>query len=332
MKLKTLFYGFRHGHVYGVYHKIINSDSFEVVGCVEENDVARHDAQEKLGILFSNVDYETWLTRDVDVVVIGGAYADRGEAVIRALEAGKHVIADKPICTELAQWERISVLCRQSNLHLQCMLDLRYLPQTIEAQKQIRSGKLGAVRNISFQGQHVLNYGTRPGWYFEPGMHGGTINDLAIHGIDLVRMITGMEFVGVDAARTWNAYAAKAPHFNDCAVFMARMENGAGVMADISYSAPEYGGEMPTYWEFRFWCDQGLLTFCFGSNCVTIYKKGEAAPKVITCKGIGFDYVTEFLDALSSSDSTMTKNVLQSSKVALLLQKHAEERNAYAEI
>jgi len=29
-------------------------------------------------------------------------------------------------------------------------------------------------------------WGTRPAWYFEPGMHGGTLNDIAIHALDFI--------------------------------------------------------------------------------------------------------------------------------------------------
>ena len=52
-------------------------------------------------------------------------------------------------------------------------------------------------------------------WYFEEGKHGGTINDIAIHGIDLLRFITGKEFTKVNFAKTWNAFADKEPEFKE---------------------------------------------------------------------------------------------------------------------
>ena len=329
MKYKVLFYGFRHSHVYDVHQKINNCDVFEIAGYLEEDDPSRCDAQDKLGVTFSTESYESWLSSDIDIVVIGKAYGDRGDAVIRALEAGKHIIADKPICTDLKQLEKISELCEQKNLQLQCMLDLRYLPQTLMAKKLLSDGVMGKIRNVSFQGQHCLNYGKRPGWYFESGMHGGTINDLAIHGVDLVRMITGSEFACIDAARTWNSYAKEEPNFNDCAVFMARLENGASVMADVSYSAPSQVFTMPTYWEFRFWCDEGMLTFHYTDPYVMLFKNGDPEPIVVNCDAAKEDYVSELLQQLSTGDRKATHNVLMSTKTALELQQYADERGLH---
>ena len=50
----------------------------------------------------------------------------------------------------------------------------------------ILSGELGEVASIHIDGQHPLNPSVRPGWYFEPGKHGGTINDIGIHAFDFV--------------------------------------------------------------------------------------------------------------------------------------------------
>ena len=103
-------------------------------------------------------------------------------------------------------------------------------------------------------------YGKRPGWYFEEGKHGGTINDIAIHGIDLLRYLTGSGVKVINAARTWNAFAKSAPAFCDSAQFMVTLENGAGVIADVSYSSPDsFGYLMPTYWQFCVWCDRELV-------------------------------------------------------------------------
>jgi|SRR6266511_4727891 len=91
--------------------------------------------------------------------------------------------------------------------------------------------------------------GARPGWYFERGKHGGTINDIAIHAFDFVPWITGLEWRAIIAARTWNAKAREFPHFHDCAQIMATLANGAGVRADVSYLAPDrLRYKLPHYW------------------------------------------------------------------------------------
>lgn len=86
------------------------------------------------------------------------------------------------------------------------MFDLRYMPQTAVIKKMIENGELGDVHIISFTGQHFLDYGNRPWWYFEEGKHGGTINDIAIHGIDLLKFVTGKSLTHIDCARCFNAF------------------------------------------------------------------------------------------------------------------------------
>ena len=196
------------------------------------------------------------------------------------------------------------------------MLDLRYLPQSVKAREILKSGMLGEVRNVSFNGQHYLDYPNRPHWYYERGMHGGTVNDLGIHGIDLVRELTGLEFSAVDAARVWNAYATEQKDFCDSALFMARLENGAGVMADISYSAPSQAFTMPSYWEFRFWCERGMLTFNYVDSSVTLYLDGESEPRVLEGTPSG-DYVDELLCDIKTNNTSTRDSVIASTKTAL---------------
>ena len=106
------------------------------------------------------------------------------------------------------------------------------------AERLVRSGELGEIHAVNFTGQHPLNYGTRPLWYFDRRLHGGTFNDLAIHGLDAVSMITGLSYARTLCARQYNAFAREEPSFPDCAQLMGEYENGAGLIADVSYSAP----------------------------------------------------------------------------------------------
>lgn len=325
--MKILFNGFRHGHINTLYKKVLNSEFAEIVGCVEDNEKARSAAKKNLGAHFTDKSYSEWLCEDFDTVAIGTVYGERGAAIIEALKAGKHVISDKPICTSLDELYEIKRLASEKDLTVACMLDLRYLPVTLKAKELLDSGYLGEVKNIAFGGQHFLDCAHRPEWYFEDGKHGGTVNDLAIHGIDLVRMLTGLEFSKIDAARVWNSYAYKSKDFKDSALFMARLENGAGVMADISYSAPSQVFSMPTYWEFRFWCERGLLTFCYAKSEVTVYEDGKTAPTVYSCGEATEDYLTEFAER-EGMGKQITENVIRSTETALLIQKEADKEQS----
>lgn len=323
--MKILFYGFRHDHIIGLYKKAMQNENLEVVACIEEDETTRIAWGETYGIAFdTKKTYDEWLNSDVDIVAFGGAYGDRGEAAVKALKAGKHLILDKPICIKKSELKQIIKLSRAKNLKVYCMFDLRYMPVSMLAKKIIRSGELGEVRNVSYIGQHCLNYGKRPSWYFEKGKHGGTLNDLGIHGIDLIRDLTGLEFEKINASRVWNSYAKSEPDFKDCANFMATLSNGAGVIADVSYSAPMQYYKTDNYWNFKFWCEKGMLTFNFNSKELTIYDMDSQEPRVIPAVDEGAYYLDDLLKDIKSDNREFTESVFVSSKVALEVQAQAK--------
>ena len=320
---KIVFNGFRHGHVNGLYKAAKVCEDLEIVGCYEPDEAARKTASDTLGAEIVGDGYAEMLAA-ADIVAIGGRYGERGAAIIEALKAGKHIIADKPICTSMEELAEICRLSEEKKLSVICMLDLRYTASTQAAKAVLESGELGEVRNVSFNGQHCLDYGKRPMWYFEEGMHGGTVNDIAIHGVDLVRYLTGMDFTYADAVRSWNSYATAEPHFKDCSMFMARLENGAGVMADVSYSAPSVALSMPSCWEFRFWCEKGMMEFNYTSPEVRIYKEGEREVRRIQGEKTGENWLTDLLHEMETGDRTATRGALLSTEQTLWLQSQAE--------
>ena len=321
--MKILFNGFRHGHIYGLYDEVKKNDKLEIAACLEENLPAREEAKKAIDVTFDDDSYDNWLKKDVDIVAIGGRYGERGQMAIKALKAGKHVISDKPLCISLEELDEIEKLAKEKNLKVGIMLDLRDNPAACLARDILMSGKLGEVRNVSFNGQHCLAYGTRPSWYFEPGMHGGTINDIAIHGIDLIRYLTGLEYKKTDGARTWNAYADKEPHFDDCAVFMAELSNGAEVMADISYAAPVKTAPIPDYWAFKFWCAKGMLTFGIIEDKVTIYEENNPEPQVYEAKKPERNYLDDFMDEIANDTFGYCQSVMDSTRAVLEIQQVA---------
>ena len=319
-----VFNGFRHGHINGLYGVAKACPEIEIVGCYEPDEAARERASQQLKADISGEGYAEMLN-SADIVAIGGRYGERGAAVIEALKAGKHVIADKPICTSLSELEEIKRLSTEKELSVIVMLDLRYNAATQIAKPILESGDLGEVRNVSFNGQHCLDYGKRPAWYFEEGMHGGTVNDIAIHGIDLVRYLTGMEITCADAVRTWNSYAVEEPHFKDCAMLLARLENGAGIMADVSYSSPSATLSIPSYWEFRFWCEHGMLEFNYATPLVKVYKKGESEVRNVWGDADGTIWLNDLLREIETGERSITEDMLESSRQTLWLQSQAKD-------
>ncbi|MDX3659949.1 Gfo/Idh/MocA family oxidoreductase [Streptomyces sp. ID05-26A] len=126
-----------------------------------------------------------------DVVVVAGIYAERGQAVVDALRAGAHVIADKPLCTSLSELDAIETAARESGRTVSLLLEKRGYPETLAARELIGSGALGTVSQVAASAPHKLNRASRPSWFLDPATYGGVIGDLAVHDIDLVLWLTG---------------------------------------------------------------------------------------------------------------------------------------------
>ncbi|MBR5156795.1 MAG: Gfo/Idh/MocA family oxidoreductase [Clostridia bacterium] len=322
--MNIAFAGFRHGHILSLYFKAIDSDEVSIKGCFEENDKEREKMADAYKIDFNYQTYEEILSDDsIDIVAIGDYFAKRGKMSIEALKRGKHVICDKPICTSLDELSEIEKLSAEKNLKVGCMLDLRYMAQTEKVKELILQGEIGEIVNIAFTGQHCLDYGNRAAWYFEEGKHGGTINDIAIHGVDLVRYLTGKDFTKVNCAKAWNAFATKEPDFKDCGQFMAEMED-ISVMADVSYAAPKCNKTLPTYWDFYLWGKNGMINFKCAEKVIHLYNNGEE--KIIECEGGVSKYLDDFVAEIKGDGKCFdTTETLKSQRQVLMIQQEADK-------
>ena len=322
--MRIAFAGFRHGHIVSLYQNVLQNPDITILGCWEEDDATREATIKDLNADFCYSDYAA-LVNDpqVETVAIGDYYAKRGRLIIEALKNGKHVICDKPLCTELSELDEIERLAKEKNLQVCCMLDLRYMEQTSKAKELIASGAIGEVKIATFTGQHGLSFDSRPRWYFEDGKHGGTINDIAIHGVDLVRFITGKNLTRIDCAKTWNAYAVKAPNFKDCGQFMVDME-GMAVTADVSYSAPRFNGILPTYWDFYFWGTEGMIHFNMAENKTCLYKDG--ACQEFPCEFFSSHYFEDLPKMIQGKPTLFnTEDILESQRQVLMIQQYADQ-------
>ena len=257
----------RHGHIFDLYGLACASPALEVVAACEEHAETRAEIRAKETAAITHDQIEQMLDEvDCDIVATGTYFAGRGPVLIEALSRGKHVISDKPLCTRMADLDRIAALAGEKDLKVGCMLTMRDAAPVIGARNLIQAGRIGEVHAIAFGGQHPLLLGSRPGWYFEQGKHGGTITDIGIHAIDALPWVTGRQWAKINAARCWRAFVPEDFHMQDAGQMMLEMDNGCGVLGDVSYFAPDRAGyTMPYYWRTTFWgqrwsnrdCDYG---------------------------------------------------------------------------
>lgn len=325
--LRLAFAGFRHAHIFDLYQRALDHIGIEVTGTWENDPTASLLSMKS--ITPSHTTYEALLD-SCDAVAIGDCYGRRGRLVLQALRSGKHVISDKPLCTSMDEWEKIASLSHMQNLRIGMMLDMRNHPNVIALREILHSGRIGEVQTVSFSAQHPLLWGNRPGWYFEPEMHGGTLNDIAIHAVDFVPWMTGLDIAKVDFARTWNAKATHAPHFKDCGQLVLRLSNGAGVLGDVSYLAPDQCGyALDNYWRITVHGIQGFAETSYNRIGVTVAGDASAEPEVLPpAKGRPGGYLDDFLMDVAGNprqDGLTTQSCLLATRQALTLELKAQQ-------
>ena len=331
MTMRFAFVGFRHNHVMDMFARCQDRADIDVVACCEENAPTREALAADGNVSITHSDFAHLLENtECDVVAIGDCYGRRGDLAIAALQAGRHVISDKPLCISLQELDQIERLARERKLTVGCMLDSRDLPVFAGIREQLQAGVIGEVRTISFDGQHPLLFGKRPDWYFEPGMHGGTLNDIAIHAIDLIPWATGFAWQSIVGARCWNGRLPQFPHFRECGQAILTLENGAGVLGDVSYLTPDsFAYKMPLYWRFTLWGDGGVLVATMNRATITLYRDGEVEPREIPLPaGRPGGYLDAFLAdvAGNSEEHALTSaDVLQAARISLTLQQIADD-------
>ncbi len=328
--MRIAFAGLRHGHIEVLYELLSERKDVEIVAACEPHAPTRERLVSQGKVKITHDDYaQMFADIECDALAVGDRYGRRGKIIIAGLEAGLHVISDKPICTSPEELERIAVLSRERNLRVGCQLDLRDGGQFRSMRRLVRQGVIGEVHTVTFAGQHPLMYGSRPSWYFEEGMHGGTINDIAIHAMDAIPWITGRRFVEVVAARVWNASFTECPSFQVGAQMLLRLDNDGGVMGDVSYLSPQRGGyDMPQYWRMTLHGENGVLETSATDKRVFMGGCGEKPIEWMDAEpDVAGGYFDSFLKDIASEtdeEDLTTGEVLAASRVALAVQGAAE--------
>src|SRR5439155_18195695 len=167
--------------------------------------------------------------------------------------------------------------------------------------------------------------------YFEPGNHGGTINDIGIHAIDLIPWLTGRRVAEAVAARAWNARLPRVPHFQDAAQIMLRLDNNGGVLGDLSYLTPDAVGYAATqYWRVTCHGKSGAIETSFNSRTVEL--STTSVQQIPAGPGNPPGCLEAFLDEIDGSPKPgviSTRDVLDASRRALLIQQAADEGQSH---
>jgi predicted dehydrogenase len=119
-----------------------------------------------------------------------------------ALEAGKHVICEKPLATTAAEAERLLEAAERSGRVAAVPFVYRYNPVVFEARARVAGGELGAVRLV--HGGYLQDWlasAEDDNWRVDPALGGASraFADIGSHWCDLMEFVTGQRIVAVCA-------------------------------------------------------------------------------------------------------------------------------------
>ncbi|GLP95905.1 Gfo/Idh/MocA family protein [Paraferrimonas sedimenticola] len=188
---------------------------------------------------------------DVDIIYIATPHTCHFEQASAALNAGKHVLCEKPMTVSLQQSKQLADIAKANNCYLMEGMWTWFLPAIRQAQDWIAQGRIGAIKHIKADFGYPIEYHPRRREY-DAELAGGSLFEMGIYPVALAWLLTG---------RAPNARQVMARHadngvaddiiwqqdYGDCYAslatsFRCKQQNWAYIIGDEGYIA------IPDFW------------------------------------------------------------------------------------
>lgn len=208
------------------------------------NEQAAREVARRFGWQAVETDWRRLVARDdVDLVDICTPGDTHAEIAIAALEAGKHVLCEKPLANSVAEAEAMAEAAEQARARgVRSMVGFTYrrVPAIALARRLVADGRIGTVRHV--RAQYLQDWITDPDapltWRLQKERAGsGALGDIGAHIVDLTQYITGERITGVSALLETFVKERPLPGpgrrgtgpvtVDDAAVFLGRFDGGA---------------------------------------------------------------------------------------------------------
>jgi predicted dehydrogenase len=180
---------------------------------------------------------------DVDAVVVSTPPHLHEAITLDALDAGKHVLCEKPLSNSLEGCRRMVERARSTGRTLATGFNHRYFPAIRLVKEAVRSGTIGTLDHVrAFAGHAGLSELAGAPWLTDPAvMGGGTLMDNGIHLLDLTRYVLGEvhDVMGIATDRIWAIEGCEDNGF-------ALLRSVDGPVATLHSTWTEWRG-------YRFW-------------------------------------------------------------------------------
>jgi predicted dehydrogenase len=195
---------------------------------------------------------------------------------IASLEAGKHVICEKPLARSAALARKIVAAAQAAPGYLMPAMCLRFWPEWVWVKSAIESDRFGKVLAARFR-----RVSEPPGWsrdsYFKGDQSGGALLDMHIHDTDFVQFLFGRPKSVVSSGVS--VFTGAIDHV----ITQYQVANNAAVHAEGSWlMSAGHGFNMAYTVNFEHaTVDYDLSR---GPEALKVFENGQK-PRVITCKG-----------------------------------------------
>ncbi len=220
--------------------------------------------------------------KDVDAVIVSTPPFAHMEPTLKALEAGKHVLCEKPFALDPQEAERMTKAAEKAGKHLAvCSADTRCDASMRRAHELASNGSLGDVYHVRSSQFRVRG---RPGidilkdvhWFLDSKRAGGgSLIDIGVYQLDVMLWLMGNPKVKTVLCTTKMGIGDPAPaplkqDVEDHAVVMFTTENGGSGILEITWSSNIAGANA-----FLVFGTKAGLRF----NPLTYIKPGELNPR-----------------------------------------------------
>lgn len=201
------FMGAAHSHAWRSAHRFFDLPLIpELTALSGRNASAASEAAQRMGWASVETDWRRLVERDdidlIDICTPGNTHA---EIAIAALEAGKHVLCEKPLANSVEEAQRMAAAAEKAaekGVYSMCGYSYRRTPALALAKRMVDEGRLGPIRHVrAHYLQDWLSDENAPmTWRLDKSKSGsGALGDIGAHIIDASQWITGMKISGVSA-------------------------------------------------------------------------------------------------------------------------------------
>ena len=187
-----------------------------------------------------HADFETLLSDDsLDALVIATPNFHHIDVLHPAIESGKPILCEKPLCTTLQDTAEVMQLVGHKGLTFQVGMEYRFKPALADMIDRVDRGDIGKIHMLSIREHRFPFLPKVADWNRFNVNTGGTLVEKCCHFFDLMRRIIGSEPTGVIASGGQSVnhlderYDGHQPDIWDNAYVVFDFANGARAMLDL---------------------------------------------------------------------------------------------------